>query len=613
MKKILISLLLAFTLIAGAKDYEITEVNPPSWWTQMANSELQIMVHAQNIAKTIPTLDFDGVKIKSHASLDNPNYMFINLEISPKLEKATISIKFMKDGEEKTNLDYVLNSRRENSAKRQGYNSSDVIYLIMPDRFANGDPSNDETNNTKEGLNRKDKNGRHGGDIQGVIDNLDYIADLGATAIWSTPMLEDDCPTYSYHGYAISDYYKIDPRYGTNELYKEYVKKAKQKGLKVIMDFVPNHSGTEYFWMNDLPSQDWINQFPKFTYSNHQKKTALDPYASKIDKKLNFEGWFDTTMADMNLKNPYVLKFFIQNAIWWVEYADLSGIRVDTYPYSEYEPLATWAKSVMTEYPNFNIVVEAWQYESHEIAFWQRNSVNPFNYNSHIPTVMDFPLTHALIKGIKEKSGWDTGIKRVYNVIANDYLYPDPNSIMIFAENHDTYRLMYEMESNRDKVNMVNAFLMTTRGIPQIYYGTEIGMTGDKAKEGDGDIRRDFPGGWAGDKHNAFQSRTKQEAKTYDYMKKLLNWRKSSPVIHTGKMMHYVPNDNIYVYFRYNDTDKVMVVINANDTPKTLKTERFSQMLKGYSTATDVIKNKKLSTLSQLKLKANSALILELK
>jgi glycosidase len=613
MKRFLLIVCIVSSLSVFSNQYKINKIEPAFWWTKMNNPNLQLMVYGKDIAETKPIVKFQGVEVKSYTSLDNPNYMFVDLAISPELEEANFRIDFVKDRKVQVSHTYKLFERVKNSKERKSFNSSDVIYLLMPDRFANGDKTNDSTCDTKEKLNREDKNGRHGGDIQGIINNLDYIQQLGATAIWSTPMLEDDCPTYSYHTYAISDYYKIDPRYGTNDLYKKYVNEAHKRGIKIIMDLVPNHCGSEHWWMKDLPSQDWIHQFPEMTYSNHQKKAALDPYASKYDKDLNFKGWFDKTMPDMNYKNPFQLKYFIQNSIWWAEFSGLDGFRVDTYPYNDYQAMAVWAKAVMDEYPNFNIVGECWQYESHEIAFWQANSVNSLGYNSHLETVMDFPLTEILTKAFTEKAGWGKGLKRIYNVLANDYLYPNPNNIMVFAENHDTQRLFKELNRNVDKFNLIMSFLMTSRGIPQIYYGSEIGMTGDKFKFGDGDIRRDFPGGWEGDSQNAFKQRTPKQAKSYDYLKKLLNWRKNKKVIHTGKMTHYVPNDNIYVYFRYNDSDKVMVVLNSNDEDKNLDMIRFEENLEGSSSAKDVISGKEFSNLNELKIKANSALILELK
>ena len=486
----------------------------------------------------------------------------------------------------------------------------------MPDRFANGDAANDNVDSQPEKANRASDSGRHGGDIKGIQDHLDYIKELGATAIWCTPVQENNHTKYTYHGYAISDLYKIDPRFGSNDEYAGFVTASHKKGLKVIMDMVSNHGGIGAWWMKDLPMKDWIHEWKEFTYTSHKASTMKDIHASNIDKKLFIDGWFDTSMPDMNQQNPYFWTYYIQNSIWWVEYANLDGIRMDTYPYNDRDAMAKWAKAITNEYPNLNIMGEAWLASSQDIAFWQKDATNPLKYNSQLPTVMDFMTERALETCFNEhgKPWEDKGMNRLYNTIANDYLYANVNNLLVFAENHDTQRYNHLLNSDITKYKMAMAFIMTTRGIPQIYYGSEIGMTGNKDK-GDGDIRRDFPGGWSGDSINAFSAngRTAIQNEYYSYMSKLLNWRKNKPVIHTGQLTHYIPENDIYVYFRYNNTEKIMVIINNNLTDQTLKLDRYAENLKGKIKGTDVMSEKTFDLTSPILLPKESVLILELK
>lgn len=611
---LLLSLLLLFSnssLIA--KSQKPDRIEPPFWWIGMKNQKLQLLVKGKNISETTPVIKYNGVTIEKTHKGDSPNYLFIDLLIAPATKAGDFRIKFKKGKKTKFTSRYSLKQRDPESEFRKGFSSSDVMYLFMPDRFANGNPDNDNTLSTAEIANRKDMHGRHGGDIQGVVNNLDYLSELGITAIWSTPVLEDNCPESSYHGYAISDYYKIDPRYGSNKEYKEMIDKCHKRGIKVVMDMISNHCGSAHWWMNDLPFKDWLNNWDSFTRSNHVKKTMNDPHASESDKNAFINGWFDTTMPDLNQKNPFLLTYLIQNSIWWVEFSGLDGIRMDTYPYNDFDAMSEWAGAIMKEYPNFNIVGETWHKEAHEIAFWQRNSKNALNYNSHLKTAMDFPLYFAMEKCFNEYNGWDTGMKRLYNSIANDYMYPDLNNLLVFAENHDTPRFNHTVKGNIDKYKMAMAFIATIRGIPQLYYGSEIRMTGDKGK-GDGDIRRDFPGGWENDAKNCFKTegRNEEQIDSFNYLKKLLNWRKNKSVIHTGKLMHYIPYDGIYVYFRYNKNETVMVILNNNNTEKNLDTNRFKESINGFSNGHNIISGKK-ANLSNIKLAPKSATILELR
>lgn len=613
-KLLLILLLIATNMYVDAAKLDIRRVEPMNWWTGMKNPVLQLMVYGEGISAFRPEVIYPGVSIDRTVTTVNPNYLFIYLTISPETRPGSFDIVF-KDGKKVAGrYSYTLLQRREDSAEREGFDSSDAMYLLMPDRFANGDTTNDNRPDMAERRNRHHKNGRHGGDIQGIIDHLDYLQDLGITALWSTPLMEDNVPECSYHTYAISDYYRIDPRYGSNDDYRRLSAEARKRGIKLVMDVVTNHCGAAHWWMNDLPSPDWVHQFDEFTRSNYRIWTIQDPHASAIDRRLCTEGWFDVTMPDLNQSNPLLLDYFIQNCIWWIEYADLGGLRIDTYPYNDKEAMSRLCAAIMAEYPRFNIVGECWMHETIEVAYWQKGVQNPDGYVSELPCVMDFPLTDALCAFTHEKQDWSMGIMRPYVVCGKDYLYADSDNLLIFADNHDTERIWHILKNDIRKFKLVFTILATTRGIPQIYYGTEIMMSGEKQK-GDGDIRRDFPGGWPTDKVNAFTTagRTEQQNEVHGFMKKLLNWRKNNPVIHTGKLMHYVPEDECYVYFRYNGREKVMVVVNnADRDDKTLRLDRFAEMLDGVDRGTDVISGRKVELVDRLTIPAKTSMILEL-
>jgi glycosidase len=488
----------------------------------------------------------------------------------------------------------------------------------MSDRFANGNPNNDNNDKLFEKANRSNKDGRHGGDIEGIIKNLDYIQSLGATAVWPTPLCEDNDERGSYHTYGQSDVYKIDARFGTNEDYARLSAELHKRGMKNIMDYVTNHWGHKHWMMNDLPTYDWLHQFPGYGQTNYKMTTQFDPNASAIDAKNCMDGWFVKSMPDLNQNNPLVLNYLIQNAIWWIEYADLDGFRVDTYSYADKQGIATWTKAIMDEYPNFNIVGEAWLYTHAQIAYWQKDSKVAAiqSYNSNLPSVMDFMLQDIITNGVfnENKGNWNEGVIKLYDSFTNDFLYPDVNNILLFAENHDTNRLNELYKNDFKKYQMAMTLIATVRGIPQIYYGSEIGMAGDKGK-GDGDIRKDFPGGWNGDTNNAFTKagRTEEQNKFFDFTAKLFNWRKNKTVIHNGKTTHYIPENNVYVYFRYNEKESVMVVVNNNEEKQTFKTNRFAENLKNYKTAKEIFSEATFNLKNDISIDGKSVMILELK
>ncbi|MFT3919530.1 glycoside hydrolase family 13 protein [Cloacibacterium sp.] len=616
MKKITTLLLLLFFSVFFS---QIQKVEPAFWWKGMKNPELQILLYGKNIANSQIELS-DNIQIKNIQKVENPNYVFITINTNEiNTEKFKINQKIK--NKIVASYNYELKNRKQNSADRDSYTSKDVMYLIMPDRFANSDTSNDSVPQLTEKANRNDRNGRHGGDLKGIINNLDYLQNLGATTLWLTPVCEDNEPKTTYHGYAQTDLYKIDARYGTNDDYLELSRQLKKRNMKLVMDYVTNHWGASHWLIKDLPTKDWIHWFEGepngFKRSNYKTTSQFDTNTSEIDEKLALDGWFDTSMPDINQSNPLVLKYLTQNAIWWIEFAELDGFRVDTYPYNNKEAMATWAKAITDEYPKFNIVGESWLYSAAQISAWQKDSKvgEAAHYNSNLPSVMDFMLYSEIPKALKEKDGWDSGMTRLYNVFTSDFLYPDINNLLVFFENHDTDRFNEIFNGNPAEYKLALSLISSVRGIPQIYYGSEIGMMGDKPKLGDGDIRRDFPGGWKNDSQNAFNpdTQTKEQKEFYGFTQKILNWRKNNEVIHTGKTTHYLPENGVYVYFRFNEKGSVMVVLNNNEKEQTLQLKRFEENLKSYTKGKDIISGNEISLSETLTIPAKSPLILELK
>ncbi len=609
-----------FTLCVSAVVWaQFQKVEPAFWWKGMKNPELQILLYGKNIANQTIEIS-DGIQIKNLQKVENPNYVFVTVNTNEiNVPKFKINLK---NGKKLiSSYQYELKERKPNSANRDSYTSKDVFYLIMPDRFANGDESNDSVPQLTEKVNRNNRDGRHGGDLKGIINQLDYLKNLGTTTLWLTPVCEDNEPKTTYHGYAQTDLYKIDARYGSNEDYQKLSQELKKRDMKLVMDYVTNHWGSSHWLIKDLPTKEWIHWFDGepngFKRSNYKTTTQFDTNASDADKKLALDGWFDSSMPDINQSNPLVLKYITQNAIWWVEYADLDGFRVDTYPYNDKEAMAKWAKAIRDEYPKFNIVGESWLYSAAQISAWQKDSKvgEAANYNSQLPSVMDFMLYSELPKALKEKESWNTGMIKLYDVFTSDFLYPDVDNLMVFFENHDTERFNEIFNNNPEAYKMALTLISTVRGIPQIYYGSEIGMRGSKEKLGDGDIRRDFPGGWKNDAQNAFNpaTQTKEQKEFYDFTQKILNWRKNKDVIHTGKTKHYAPQDGVYVYFRYNENESVMVVLNNNEKEQTLDLKRFNESLKDFSIAKEPLSGKEiLLSSNNLTVSAKSPLILEL-
>lgn len=607
-----LSLLVLFLSVSAFA--QIDKMEPPFWYAGMHNPELQIMFYGKNIAQYEASVS-NNVVIKNVVKTENPNYIFITID-TKNTPASDFVFSFKNKNKVAFTKKYTLKARRPNSAQRKSFDSSDMIYLIMPDRFANGNPNNDTDKSLNEKADRNTPGGRHGGDIEGIIKHLDYLEELGVTALWSTPLCEDNDKTHSYHTYGQSDVYRIDPRYGTNEDYARLSAELKKRNMKLIKDYVTNHWGAEHWMYKDLPTYDWVHQFPGFSQSNYRMTTQFDTNASAIDAKNCMDGWFVPSMPDLNQSNPLVLNYLIQNAIWWIEYADLDGFRVDTYSYNDKVGIAKWTKAITDEYPYFNIVGEVWMHDQAQMSYWQKDS--PISaiqsYNSYLPSVMDFTLHDAFGSVFNEdKASWNDGMIKVYDNFANDFLYANTNNLLTFIENHDTGRFNQIYKNDFKKYQMAMALIATVRGIPQTYYGSEIGMAGDKGK-GDADIRQDFPGGWNGDKNNAFtkSGRTEEQNKFFNFTSKLFQWRKNKTVIHTGKMTHYIPEDNIYVYFRYDDKETVMVVINNTVETKTFKTKRFQENIKNFTSGKDILTGKSIDIKNEISLDGKSVLILEL-
>jgi glycosidase len=601
--------------IFAQKNYKIEHIEPMNWWSGMKHSQIQLLLHGENISRF--TVESPSFPIVGIVKTENPNYLFVTIETKDR-NSGKYPIRLLDKKKVVTTIDYELKERQYGSANRKGFTTEDVIYLLMPDRFANVYPGGDTHPETTEKADRSNPNGRHGGDIHGIFEHFDYIKEVGATTIWTTPLLEDNEETYSYHGYAQSDLYKVDPRYGNIYYFQFLVQEAHRKGLKVIKDEVPNHWSSKHWMMKDLPTQTWIHQFPSFTRSSYRTSTQMDPYKSEKDKRASEDGWFDTSMPDLNQANPLVLNYLIQNTIWWVEFAELDGLRVDTYSYNDKEAIAKWTKEIMAEYPNFNMVGEVWMHDQAQISYWQKDSPigSLQSYNSNLPAVMDFTLHDAFTQAFNEsEQGWDKGMVRFYENFVNDFLYKDPNNLLIFFENHDTQRFN-EYCPNIEDYKLATTLLATTRGIPQIYYGSEIGMKGDKGK-GDADIRRDFPGGWPGDTNNAFieKGRTTEQKAYFDFSKKIWNWRKGKSVIHTGSFTQFLPQNNVYVYFRHNENESetVMVVINNSKEAQTLDLSRFSDLIKKHKSSLDIISGNTIPLERTLTIDSKKSYILELK
>lgn len=596
-----------------AKANLIQKVAPTFWWANMKNPELQILLYGENIANANVSLSSTDITLKEIVKQSNPNYLLLYLDLSEAApQHFNIELKL---GKKTTTVPYELKERQHTGNDIEGFTASDVLYLIMPDRFANGVPENDVVPGMLENkVNREEQYARHGGDLQGIAEHLDYISDLGVTAIWLNPTQENDMKEGSYHGYAITDYYQIDRRLGSNEAFKSLVEQAHSKGLKVVMDMIFNHCGSENYLFKDKPSTDWFNFKSNYVQTSFKTASVMDIHAAEYEKKIATDGWFTQTMPDFNQRNRHVARYLIQSSIWWIEYADINGIRQDTHPYADFDFMAQWCKEVLAEYPHFNIVGETWLNSNVLVSYWQKDSKLAAPLNSNLPTVMDFPLTDLMSKAFDEETGeWADGLYRLYDYHTQDLVYSNPMNLLIFLDNHDTSRFFKKAEdtSNINRYKQAITYLLTTRGIPQIYYGTEILMVAEKS-EGDGYLRRDFPGGWKGDTQNCFTKagRTKLQNEAYAYMQKLLKWRKGNDVIGKGSMKHFSIKNGIYVYERKFEDRSAVIFLNGTNQEQELDLTAYKEILPKES-ATDIISGKTMNLSGKIQLEARENMILE--
>ncbi|MEW5844383.1 MAG: glycoside hydrolase family 13 protein [Bacteroidota bacterium] len=615
MKKTL-TLFIVFVYHIAILPQQISRIEPSNWWVGMKYNTITLLIYGNNISDLEPSIKYDDVELIKTERVENKNYLFVTIKIKPEAKSGSVEINFSENNKVVLSKRFPLLEREEGSANRSSFAQKDAILLIVPDRFSNGDPNNDVVPGMKENtVDRNDDYKRHGGDIQGIIDHLDYIQSLGYTQIWNTPLTENDQSQYSYHGYAATDFYKIDPRFGTNEQFKSLVKEAKKRGMGVIWDVVLNHCGDEYYFVKDLPLQDWINYPKTKTQSNFLKTTITDPYATAIDKKEYTDGWFDIHMPDLNQRNPLMAKYLIENTIWWIEYSGVSGIREDTYSYADKGFLAEWAKTVIDEYPNLNIVGEEMTRNIYLTSYWQKDKINLDGYKSYLPTLMDFALNDNIVSSLTRKDDWFSTWRDVYQGVAQDYLFPHPEDQLIFTDNHDLDRFYSRLHKNFDDWKLGIALYMTMRGIPEFLYGTEVLMTNEKPGD-DGQRRGDFYGGWSNDLKNAVTGvgLTAKEKEAQKFFSKLLNWRKTSGVIHNGKFKHYAPGKNdVYVYFRYDEEQKVMVLLNKNSENVNLDMNRYSEMIPNTFRARDIISDKEIFVKDTLEVPSKTAMILEIK
>jgi glycosidase len=591
---------------------ETAHIEPAFWWSGMEETELQLMVSRKDIAGYTPSVSSKDVVIKETVRLSSPNYLVIYLDIANS-RPETFELSFTK-GEQKINIPYELKARNPKRKQIKGFDSSDVLYLIMPDRFANGDPSNDHIPmRMPYKVDRKDPNARHGGDLKGISDRLGYLDDLGVTAIWLNPVLENDMEGGSYHGYATTDYYRVDPRFGSNEEYAGLIADAHSKGMKVVMDMIFNHCGSDHPWMKDVPSKDWFNNLDKYVQTSHMKEVYFDNYASEYDRKAFTDGWFVPTMPDLNQRNRHVAKYLIQNSIWWIEYSGVDGIRQDTYPYADYDRMIDWCNAIEKEYPDYNIVGEAWLNNPIGTAFWQKHSKLNSGKDTQLKTVMDFRFMGLSHSAFSEETGeWKGGLHGIYDHMTYDFIYPDIYHVLRFLDNHDTDRFLKELPSDLSGWKQGITFLLTMPGIPQLYYGTELLMHGTKQRS-DGDIRLDVPGGWPGDKQDQFTAngRSTLQNEAFGFLQKLLKWRKGNAVLAQGKMKHYVLQKGVYVYERYLNDQSVWVLMNGTSKGTEIDLARYAESVRGRQTAKDILSGKQVSLGDKLTLSPKQIYILE--
>ena len=591
----------------------IIRVEPPNWWVGMKAKTVTLLIYGEGVAECRPSADSSNARIVATHVSDSPDHLFVELRVNDDAQPCEVPLLFSLAGQVVAKVSYQLLARKRGSAERQGVSSADAVYLLMPDRFASSDADVGQLPCMREKINRRAPYGRHGGNINGIRRHLDYIYGLGMTALWTTPVLTNDMPHSSYHGYAITNFYEVDPRLGSLSDYRALSAALHQRGMKLIMDIVVNHCGTCHPWLASPPTSDWLN-----TWGGHEQRTNYRPsvvsdvHASNYDRKRTVEGWFDASMADVNMGNPLVVQYFAQCAQWWIETADLDAIRMDTVPYSEPSGMAAWCKTIMDEYPNFNIIGETWLSEASKLSVWQRGSVSARWTDTHLKSVMDFPVQEAVSRAFAEDFFWGMGANRLYDAVANDHLYSDSLSLLVFGDNHDTGRLLHRLLDDEEALRLALVFIATTRGIPQLYYGTEVLLSGD-ADKGHSHIRQDFPGGWETDQHDYFDARPKRQEEMYDFVSNLFSFRKGCKALQIGKLTHFVPTENVYVYFRHTDDEVVMVALNISRKRVALHMGIYAELVGDDGlTGRDALSGRKYNHVQRLSVPARRALIVVL-
>lgn len=601
-----LAILLAASLQMEAAGFVVDRIDPPHWWVGMKDSTLQLQVHGKNLRDAVPSIRYPGVRIDSVVNLDgSSDWQHIYLTISPYTKPGQFLINWHKKKlRERQTFAYELRARDSGQKGARGFDSSDVLYMIMPDRFADGNPDNNYVAGLKEEykIDRSEQGARHGGDLEGIRRNLNYIDSLGVTAVWLNPVLENDMEGGSYHGYATTDYYRVDPRFGTNDEYKSLIAELHARGIKTVMDMIFNHSGSSHPWLSSLPSSDWVNYPGEYVETNHKLSTVTDPYVSEYDKDKAANGWFVPTMPDLNQLNPHVMKYLIQNSIWWIEEAGIDAIRMDTYPYADKGKMGEWVKAVKAEYPDFEIVGECWFADPAIVSAWQSGSpLAEKTGDSNLDVVMDFPLMLKM-KGMKplteETNSWQ-GLNDIYSHLALDFIYKDPLKVLRFLDNHDTDRVLPALPDSLGQWKQAMTLLLTIPGIPQIYYGTELLMHGTR-EGGDGNVRKDMPGGFPGDTRDAFSSegRTPLENEAYTFLSRLMQWRKGSEAVAKGSMKHFAPDNGLYVYQRTTPGDEVTVIMNGRDEETAADMSRYSEILHKDVVMKDILSGEEIIPLS---------------
>ena len=624
MRKFLLSLSFIMTALGMNAAVKIDRVEPTDWYVGMKDPSLQLMVYGEGIREAQVSTDYPGVRVDSLVRLDSPNYLLVYLDLSG-AQPGEMKLRFTM-GKSKKEVSYRLKARAMAGEERKGFSNADVLYMLMPDRFAQGKDHKAQVKGMNPYVEDRSKPSlRHGGDLQGIRDHLDYFTQLGVTALWLTPVLENNSPdgkdgSSTYHGYATTNYYRVDPRFGTNEDYRELIVDAHAKGLKVVMDMIFNHCGFEHPWVKDLPSRDWLNvpewlsgkeeDKAKYLQTSYKLTPVLDPYAAEVDKRETVDGWFVPSMPDLNQRNPHVIKYLIQNSVWWIETVGIDGIRMDTYPYADREAMALWMKTLEREYPNFNTVGETWVTEPAYTAAWQKDS-KLSSINSYLKTVMDFAFYDRVNMAAREETDdWWQGMNRVYNTLCYDYLYANPSSVLAFIENHDTDRFLRN-GTDTLALKQALALLLTINRTPQLYYGTEILMNGTKEVT-DGNVRKDFPGGFPGDKANCFtaEGRTRAQNDMFNWLSRLLHWRQGNEAIIHGKQVQFTPRKGVYVIARQAKGQNVLTVVNGTSEPAQMEVKRYAEIIGQATEATDILTGRKVALDKDVALQPRETLVL---